>query len=346
MSSASYEMLFFDIRFTLGWVDRPGHLIPHPTSRPLLQSLRGLGYRLGVISNLPANVSRQMGLEMLREADLLGFFEQDAIVFNHDAGVDKPEAPIYQYAAEKAGLPIERCCYCSENEGEGFGALRAGMGFKQKLWPPGFDTEQGDVISRPGSAEYSGHVFELLLEMEHALGHRIVRCAREIATRLEKGDTPLSGNADRATPLMTAMGILADLAIHFIMPYHHRKEDEVLIPLALARGMSPHVCRFVAAEHAQGENYFRGMELALKRLQEGEPRAARDYALCVRGMAELYDHHGDREDRELFPKIGEWLKPSDEMLILSRLSQIGPHDVRPWIAYVQSMETELNISAA
>lgn len=54
------EIIFFDIRDTLGEVDRPGHLVPYkPSTEKLLDAMKSVvGVRIGVITNLPEGVDR------------------------------------------------------------------------------------------------------------------------------------------------------------------------------------------------------------------------------------------------------------------------------------------------
>jgi len=46
------SVVFFDVRDTLGEVDRPDHLLPYrPSTRKLLEAVETLGARLGAITN-------------------------------------------------------------------------------------------------------------------------------------------------------------------------------------------------------------------------------------------------------------------------------------------------------
>ena len=64
MSENATDVVFFDARDTLGEVDRPGHLIPYrPSTAQLLEAVSTqLKLRIGVITNLPADVTAAMHL--------------------------------------------------------------------------------------------------------------------------------------------------------------------------------------------------------------------------------------------------------------------------------------------
>src|SRR5687768_12967735 len=123
------QVIFFDIRNTLGVVDRPGHLVAfRPSAVELLKTLKGLdGIRLAVITNAPGGVSAR---EMLKNAGLDGFFEK--IISTQDpeilaAKTEKPQRAMYELAARAMGADVGDCTYVSENLIEVLGAIGAGM---------------------------------------------------------------------------------------------------------------------------------------------------------------------------------------------------------------------------
>ena len=334
MENKSIEVIFFDVRGTLGEVDRPGHLVPYrPTTERLLTDIHQVvGLRIAVISNLPANVSSEEGRKMLDDAGITPYLDEKGIIFNHDAGIDKPHPDIFRFAAEKMGVAPEECLFSGENLLEVIGAQAAGMQGVLKPAPPGREFDLKPVRTEPATPTSSGRVFEQLLEEEHLLGKRIVMCAAEIAKRIEANNPPL-----------TAMGVLVYLTLYFVDPFHHRKEDEALLPLALARGLPPEKAAFVALEHEQGRTYFRGMDYALRRIRSGDNTALVDFSHCLAGFIALYRNHGAKEDNLLFPEAGKYLTAADDVLIISLMRQIGPQDITPYISLVQSMEDELGV---
>lgn len=87
----------------------------------------GLGLTIGVISNLPADMTSRQLAELLAAADLTELITPHLIVTNHDAGADKPSPKIYEYARQRAGLAADQCLYIGENPDEVAGAAKAGM---------------------------------------------------------------------------------------------------------------------------------------------------------------------------------------------------------------------------
>jgi len=129
--------VFFDIGNTLGAVNANGELEPfEPGSRALLSVVRGvLGLRVGVITNLPANLSQQDIQQLLNDAGLLQFLDPAGLITNHDAGADKPAPAIYHFAARSLGVPVDLCLFIGENPDEVAGARRVGMAAIRKPFP-------------------------------------------------------------------------------------------------------------------------------------------------------------------------------------------------------------------
>jgi len=331
------EVIFFDIRDTLGEVDRPGHLVPYkPSTDSLLKAIKGVvGIRIGVITNLPEGVTAADGRKMLDEAGITPYLDPKGLVINHDAGASKPSAAIYRFAAQQVGVDTERCMYVSENLIEVIGAQAAGMKAVLKPCPPGREFLVAPLPAKPSTETSSGRVFELIFEEEHLLAKRIVDSAVKIVQALEAKETPLA-----------SMNILVYLTKYFVDPFHHRKEEEILFPLALARGMDSSKLTLTITEHDQGRAYFKGMETALARLIKGDERAASDFRVCANGFIELYKAHGKYENDVLFPAIGKLLTDSDDSLLINLVRQRGPADITPYLGLIQDMEKELGITPA
>jgi HAD superfamily hydrolase (TIGR01509 family) len=130
--------VFFDIGGTLGERDAAtGQLSPYPSSADLLRSMREqLGLRVGIITTL-GSLSREQGIALLQGSGLYGLLDPQAFVCEHDAGVAKPDPAIYNYAAQRVQLPLQRCLYVGENLLEVIAAMAAGMQALLKPTPPG-----------------------------------------------------------------------------------------------------------------------------------------------------------------------------------------------------------------
>ncbi len=333
------EVVFFDLKDTLGEVYRPGQLtIYRPSTEQLLAAMRGpVGARIGVLSNLPRTLTSAQGHKMVEDAGLGGAFDPELIVFNHDALADKPSPEIFQFAARKAGVPIERCMYVSENFVEVIGAQVAGMQAQLKPCPPGREF-LAEAITGPKTTTDSGRVFERLIEDDHLIGKRIVTSAVSLCVKLDGFDGP----RDRLP--VAAMSLLVYLLEQFIDRFHHRLEEEAVFPLALARGASPSMIRRMIDEHELGRAYFRGMAAALERVDGGDLRdAAADFRRCALGFAELYKRHGPYENDVVLPAIGALLTPSDDAIVIALIRAAGPADVTPYVSLIQILERELGI---
>jgi hemerythrin-like domain-containing protein/beta-phosphoglucomutase-like phosphatase (HAD superfamily) len=331
------EIIFFDVRDTLGEVDRPGHLVTYkPSTETLLNAMRDLvNVRIGIITNLPKDVTAEDGRKMLEEAGLTVYLDPKGLVINHDAGADKPSAKIFRYAAKQVGVPVDRCMYISENLIEVIGAQAAGMQTVLKPCPPGREFLVAPLPAKPSTETSSGRVFEVIFEEEHILAKRIVVCGAKIAAALAAKQQPLP---------LTSMDILVYLTQHFVEPFHHKKEENILFPLAQARGMPAAKLSLTIAEHDQGRAYFKGMETALMRIHAGDQRAASDFEVCLKGFVELYKAHGPYENDVLFPEIGKLLTDADDSLLLNLVRQHGPADITPYLGLIQTMERDLGIT--
>jgi HAD superfamily hydrolase (TIGR01509 family) len=132
------EFVFFDIGGTLGERNATTNVFtPFPSSVGLLESLRNqLGLKIGIITTL-GSLTNAQGLALLQTAALAKFLNPNAFVSEHDAGVAKPDVKIYNFAAERVGVPISHCLFVGENLLEVIGAMTAGMKAVLKPCPPG-----------------------------------------------------------------------------------------------------------------------------------------------------------------------------------------------------------------
>jgi len=138
MAPSTIEFVFFDIGGTLGDRDpATGKLVPFPSTIPLLRATRDvLGVRIGVLTTL-GNLTNNQGRALLDAAGLNTFLDPQGFVSEHDTQVAKPDPARYVAAAQKVGVPIEKCLYVGENLVEVMGALVAGMKAVLKPCPPG-----------------------------------------------------------------------------------------------------------------------------------------------------------------------------------------------------------------
>lgn len=336
MAGQGLKAVFFDLKDTLGYVDRPGHLVTYkPSTLELLQSAAStLGLRIGVITNLPRDVSADDGRKMLEEAGLLEFIDPKGVIINHDAKVDKPDPRIYQYAAKCLGLKPEECLFVGENFAEVLGAQAAGMKAQLKPCPPGREFLLKPIAAKASTEKDSGRLSELLMEEEHLIGRRLVIAAATIAKQL----------GDNQPPPLRAMGLLVYLLLEFIDRYHHAVEERVLLPLAFAFGYPPADAAYVFDDHAMGRSYFHALDAALKRIRDGDKTALASFKTALDGFVTVYREHARRENDETLPNLGSYLNNYDDAVIVELMARHGPGDLGPWLQLIADLERELGLS--
>jgi FMN phosphatase YigB (HAD superfamily) len=133
------DFVFFDIGGTLGERNATtGDFVPFPTSAGLMQSMRDLGLRVGIITTL-GTLTNADGLALLKKAGLKTFLDPAGFISEHDAGIAKPNLEIYLFAANRVAVPAERCLFVGENLIEVIAATAVGMKGILKPCPPGRD---------------------------------------------------------------------------------------------------------------------------------------------------------------------------------------------------------------
>jgi hemerythrin-like domain-containing protein len=333
------RVFFFDIRNTLGVVDRKGHLIRfRPSVDELLKSIKALdGVRLAVITNVPPGVDASL---MLRDAGLDGYFER--IISTQDPEIlavraQKPQRAIYELAAKAMNAKPEDCTYVSENLLEVLGAINAGMTGVVKKFPPGGDYMRSSLARGNVSPVSSGRLVEALFEGQHMVGNRIVNAASTIVQRLRANEDPV----EIFKALLTAMHRLVWIVNRFIDPYHHRMEEEVLVSFAHMRGYPSSKTAWMLEEHEQGRAYFKAMTIALNRIQAGNKNALLEFANVTDAFVKLYKAHGSREDDDLFKEIGDLLTDEDDAIMCGMIERLAPPDITLHYDMIQAMESDL-----
>lgn len=110
-----------------------------PDVIPALRMLQGRGVRLAVVSNWDPRLR-----PLLRALKLADYFE--VIVVSGEVGWHKPDARLFEYAAERLGLPPDRILHVGDSEeADVRGALRAG-------WQVAWLARSGVSDGEPGVA--------------------------------------------------------------------------------------------------------------------------------------------------------------------------------------------------
>ena len=350
--------IFFDARDTLGNVAGPGHLVPfRPTTEQLLQAVKAIGVKIGVITNLPDDVSTEAGKKMVTEAVLsqnpksgklrtIGdYIAANHVLTNHEAGFSKPDPRIYLKAAELLRVKPSEALFCGENLPECLGAAVAGFHYLLKPFPPGHEFLPSLITKLGGSKTDSGRAFEALFEMEHMLGERIFAIGKKISEALKAQDPkkPIDEG------VRAAMGIFVYLIDNFADPTH-LKAEEAVIPIAVARGMDPRKTQWVLNHHEQARAYWHSIDVAWHRILTGDPDdrvyAIGDFWRSTEAFVILFEHHAVRENDEFYPTVGGYFSDNDDTLLMNIIVQMGWRDIGPFAGLVESAESALGTRAA
>jgi hypothetical protein len=364
------KAIFFDARDTLGEVTSPGNLTPYrPSTEQLLETMQGLGVKLGVITNLPDDISDTQGRAMVTDAVLsqdpdtgqlrtIGdYIDSDNVVSNHAAGANKPSPLIYRYAAERLGLKLDECMFVGENLPEVIGAIIAGMQAERKQCPPGRDFAPALVGRLGASAVDSGRQFEAFFEHEHLLGERIFACGEALAGKLaelvENGAPPLDQgrwisppNVDISPELMRAMNYFVYLIDHFADQVHLEAE-QAMLEVAIACGMPRSKAQWVFDQHDQARAYWRAIDVAWRRINDGDADdrwyAIGDFGRASAAFVILFKGHAVRENNQTYPLAGSFFNDSDDALVMNLITHFGPSDITPFVGMVERMEQLLGL---
>ncbi|MBQ3127072.1 MAG: HAD-IA family hydrolase [Clostridia bacterium] len=100
----------------------------HPQILPMLEALRGAGYRLAILSNCSdEEVDAVRGHALARAVD--------AVLLSHEVGLCKPEPEFYRLAAETLGTACGDCVYIGDGGSrELYGAAEVGMRAGRAVW--------------------------------------------------------------------------------------------------------------------------------------------------------------------------------------------------------------------
>jgi len=103
------------------WLARGLEWQAYPSVEPTLAALKGMGIRLGVISNWDRSLK-----SILERCGLLGYFE--IVVVSSEVGYEKPDERIFRSALDSARIAPSRCLYVGDNYyDDKVGALSVGM---------------------------------------------------------------------------------------------------------------------------------------------------------------------------------------------------------------------------
>ncbi len=105
----------------------PSAWVPYPDTAPTLRALRERGLKIGVVSNVPRDLS-----DVFAAHGLAGLV--DAFVHSFQVGAEKPDARIFRAACERLGVAPGAALMVGDHPVADGGAVHAGLSFH--LLPP------------------------------------------------------------------------------------------------------------------------------------------------------------------------------------------------------------------
>jgi hemerythrin-like domain-containing protein len=147
------------------------------------------------------------------------------------------------------------------------------------------------------------------LEVEHRVIAKIILVVSMMADQLDAGQ---SVNVEILQRIVEFMRIYVD-------QFHHGKEEQLLFPLLVRRGVPTRGCPIEALthEHVIGKELVAGLSEAILGYQKYGPVAEDTLVKSLRGLADLYTNHIWKENYLLFPMTNKILG-SDDLNALSR----------------------------
>lgn len=151
------------------------------------------------------------------------------------------------------------------------------------------------------------------LEQEHRLISRVVRLLPIVTRNVE------AGAVDEAV-----ISDIADFLSAFTDGCHHAKEEDLLFPKLLERGVSSRGCPVgtLRLEHQQGRNVVKALKSAVEKYKAGDAKAASRISTILKDAADLYTDHIWREDYLLFPMSGKVLLDGDTKTLADDFAEV------------------------
>jgi putative hydrolase of the HAD superfamily len=126
-------------------------LPPRPEMVCLVRRARAAGVRVGLLSNSLGGG----GHDVYAGHDLAAQF--DVVVISHQVGLRKPEAPIFELAAERLGVAPRDCVFVDDTRENVATARDVGMAAVHFTGEPEQLAEVARLLGLPDSADGAGH---------------------------------------------------------------------------------------------------------------------------------------------------------------------------------------------
>jgi hemerythrin-like domain-containing protein len=153
-----------------------------------------------------------------------------------------------------------------------------------------------------------------MLENEHLVIAKVVGAAPLLADRLEAGQAVDDGTLQG---LVEFMRTFADKC-------HHGKEEELLFPLLVRKGVPLQGCPLgvLTMEHSKGRTLVTALAGAADAYQKGDPGGQPAVIQALRGIAALYPNHIWKEDYLLFTLANKVLSLEEQQSLYQQFEQV------------------------
>ena len=153
-----------------------------------------------------------------------------------------------------------------------------------------------------------------MLEAEHRVIQKMVAAMSVLAERLDGGE-------DLDVPLLEN---IVEFLRTFADRCHHGKEEALLFPALVRRGVPSHGCPIggLTMEHQKGRAMVGELADAIRGHAQGEPPARENLIKSLRALVTFYPSHIWKEDYLLFPLAGKFLTAEDLRELMEKFEEV------------------------
>jgi len=153
-----------------------------------------------------------------------------------------------------------------------------------------------------------------MLEAEHRVIQRMVAGMSVLADQIESGE-----EVD-----VSLLESIVDFLRSFADRCHHGKEEALLFPALVRRGVPSHGCPIggLTMEHQKGRVMVGELADAVRGYAAGEPPVRENLVRSLRALVAFYPNHIWKEDYLLFPLAGKVLTPEDQQELMNKFETV------------------------
>ncbi|MEX2431160.1 MAG: hemerythrin domain-containing protein [Dehalococcoidia bacterium] len=184
---------------------------------------------------------------------------------------------------------------CAQGHGECYPAANAH-----------FAAHGGEIMADQGPAE--------ILEQEHRVIEMVVAAASGMADAVEAGQAVDAG----------ALRDVVDFMRNFADKCHHGKEEDLLFPALMDKGVLPTGCPLgvLIADHKKGRAAVGRLSDAIDGYASGDAEAKATVVDALRAIVDLYPGHIWKEDYLLFPMTNKILSSDERDALLPKFDAV------------------------